>query len=92
MTQLVSIHSIVISDPEADLVFTGHYKKNGDPIVKKAQITITPGLFFEIDAPEAERLVAGGAARHPSETEIGLGKVILEDLVAYRETKSEDRP
>lgn len=92
MTQLVSIHSIVVGDPNADLVFTGRYSRDGEPVLKKASLDIAPGSFFEIDAAEAEKLVAGGAARHPTKTEIGLGKVILEDLASYRETRLEDRP
>ena len=88
MTRLVSIHAVVISDPAADLVFSGHYTKDGEPILRKSSITVEPSSFFEVDDAEAERLVERGAARLPTEQEITLGKPSPEAYAAYLEVRS----
>lgn len=73
MATIIAVHKVVVSDPTADLVFTGKYDTAGNAMFKKASLAIKPGAFFEFDDPiELERLISLGAVRHPSAQELAL--------------------
>jgi hypothetical protein len=72
-TTLIANHTVVINDPTAGIVNTGRYDDQGNAILRKANITIKPGSFFEFpEGEELESLLQMEAVRRPDETELLL--------------------
>lgn len=70
-TPIIALHKLRVSDPIAEMEFTGRYADDGSPIVRKAGRTIMPGQeYTPVNATELEYLLGCGAARYPSADDI----------------------
>jgi hypothetical protein len=69
MERHVAIHQLH-RNPRKELVFTGKYDSNGEPIVRAASETVEPGsVFTPADKEERDFLLSVGASRPITETE-----------------------
>jgi hypothetical protein len=73
MATVIALHRVTMSDPNADMIFTGAYDTAGNPILKKANRSILSGELFEVADPiELARLIEAGAVRYPSQSELQM--------------------
>ncbi|SLJ88360.1 hypothetical protein [Novosphingobium mathurense] len=73
---VVAQHKIITSDPDAPVVFSGQYTKQGEPILRKQVIEIEPRTLFEMDDtdPDFNRLIESEAIRLATDLEAEYGK------------------
>ena len=74
---LYAIHRLGVSDPDVEMVATGHWNPDGTPIMKRAIKRIDAGTLFlasllEGVPAEIRRLIDLGAIRFPDATELAL--------------------
>lgn len=68
---LIANHKITMGAPGAALEFTGRYSASGDPVMRKASVSVRPGSFFDFEeGPDLLKLIESGAARYPDEFEL----------------------
>lgn len=73
MATVTAVHMIAVSDPAAQWVHSGRFNKDGNAIMNKSSLMIQPGQIFEYDdGPELDKLLSGGAVRHPTDAELAL--------------------
>lgn len=75
--QIVSIHALGITDPDAEFVTTGAWHPDGTPVMKKQIRILQPGTVFSVTwlnggASEAHELIETGAARHLNDDELRI--------------------
>jgi hypothetical protein len=73
MATVITIHKITTSDPNAELIHTGRFDREGNAILKRTAKSIRSGEFFELDDPaDLARLLEMGAVRYPTDEELAL--------------------
>jgi hypothetical protein len=68
--KLIAVNEISVATGRQELV---GFNEDGDAKSRNISLEHAPGVLFEIDDGEGERLLKLGAARVPSEAEIARG-------------------
>lgn len=63
-TKVIAIHRLTVSVPGADMIHTGRYNDEGEPILKKPSVAVMPGETWDCDDPaEVRYLLDTGAVK-----------------------------
>lgn len=82
-TPVIAVHKLRVSDPLAELEFSGRYRDDGSPIVRKAGRNIAPGdTYTPPTAAELEYLLNLGAVRMADSDDFTALEVTQSDRLA----------